>query len=64
MQIILNNEEIETILDALITNVVTYSKRYDENLKMGKDTRIGLEYIKRSEALYERFLPYLESKCK
>jgi len=62
MQIILSDEEIETILDALLTNVATYSKRYDENIKMGKNASIGLKYLKRSEALYERFLPYLESK--
>ena len=63
MQIILSDEEIETIYDSLLTHVIALHEAPSGESIDGKDGIIG-KYIKRTEALIERFEPYKNGKKK
>ncbi len=61
MQIILNREECEVILDALITELEEMKNELKFDQEVGRDLSVKLdfEYIEKIEQLIKRFEPYL-----
>ena len=60
MQIILSDEEIETIHEALITEEAEAEQNVVNDESRGRDTKRRVEYRDKVSALRERFYPYLE----
>ena len=60
MQIILSDEEISYIVEALATEVQDVQKDIDNRKARGLDEGYRENYLKGVESIRKRFLPYLK----
>jgi len=61
MQIILSNEEIETIFDALLTSLNSLTEGKKLEVRRGLNTNLIDKYISNTEALIKRIEPYAKN---